>query len=94
MANDEKVLELRRRFDSYPDSALVHEREKWIEGTAERIAADQLLRERAEVRQKNWHDEALHQSQGANRLAKSAIWIALLSLLLSIVQLIQQRLFT
>lgn len=92
MANDEKVLELRRRYDSYSDSALVHEREKWIEGTAERIAAEQLLHERAEARESNRHEEALYQSRSANRFAKAAIWIALLSILLTCAQLIQQRL--
>jgi len=87
MADEAKVASFRERYSGHSDSSLIRERDSWIDGTPERIAAEQLLHERAMQQDEQRHVETLSQTRRANNLALAAIWIAVLSLLLAIMSL-------
>lgn len=90
MPHRAKVDEFRRAYESYEDSALIHERDNWVEGTAQRIAAEQLLHEREVSREQRRHQESLEHSHHANKLAKAAIVIAVISLIVTTFQTVLQ----
>ena len=83
---DDRFQNIVRAYNKKSEAEIKAEMARYDEESPERAAFEHLLSERREAREDTRHVQALSVATGANHIAKWAIVVAVLALIITVVQ--------